>query len=161
MESTAIAHAIESAFPEPSVHLEAPILQDVMSTLRFAVMRPLAPLLVPRMPRECLSGTSIAFHIEARRKTFGMSLEELEAKHGGDAWENALPGLHKLAEILKQDPSGPFCLGNTPSYADFVIVGFMKWCKCLGDEIFQKLLCVDLVFGCLYESTSVWMQKNN
>lgn len=161
MESTAIAHAIERSFPEPSVYLEAPVVQDVIDTMKLSVMWPLAPLLVPRMPREILSGTSIAFHIEARKKTFGMSLDELEAKHGGDAWENALPGLHKLVDILKQDATGPFCLGKTPSYADFVIVGFLEWCKCLGDDIFQKLLCFDPVFGSLYERSSVWRQKNN
>lgn len=160
MESTAIAEAIEAMYPEPEVHLDAPVLQDVMVTL-WSCVEPLIPMLVPRMPRECLSGTSISFHIEARKVTFGMSLDELEARHGGGAWEKALPGLSRLATILKQDPTGPFCLGKTPSYADFVIVGFLEWAKCLGGGIFEDLLQLDLVYERLYASCKLWLQKNN
>ncbi|OAQ59578.2 glutathione s-transferase protein [Pochonia chlamydosporia 170] len=100
MESLLIAQAIEAMYPEPKAHLDAPILAEVMDTLRWT-LRHLVPVLVPRMPRECLSGPSITYHIEARKKTFGMTLEELEEKMGGEAaWKRAMPGLAKLAGIL-------------------------------------------------------------
>lgn len=161
MESTAIAEAIEAMYPEPKAHLDAPVLQDVLATMWSSVIEPLVPMLVPRMPRECLSGSTIAFHIEVRKVTFGMSLDELEAKYGGGAWEKALPGLYKIAGILKQDPTGPFCLGKTPSYADFLIVGFLEWAKCLGGGTFEDLLRIDPVYERLYASCELWLQKNN
>lgn len=161
MESTAIAKAIETIYPEPSVHLDAPILQDVTATLWNHVIFPLAPLLVPRVHRECLSGTSIPHHIKAREKALGMSLDELELTQGGDAWEKSLPGLFELAEIIKQDPAGPFCLGKTPSYADFIIIAFLEWCRCLGGSIFQDLLRIDPAYEDLYRSCEPWLQKNN
>lgn len=161
MESLLIAQAIEAMYPEPKAHLDAPILAEVMDTLRWT-LRHLVPVLVPRMPRECLSGPSITYHIEARKKTFGMTLEELEEKMGGEAaWKSAMPGLAKLAGILNLSSLGPFCLGQTPSYADFLIVGFLEWCRCLGGDIFPRLMGLEPAFQNVYDACKPWLEKND
>lgn len=135
MESRSIAEALETLYPEPKAHLDLALLEDVSKTLKWVVIR-LAPVLVPRMPRECLSGSTIEYHIEARKATFGMTLDELETMHGGeDAWIKATPSLRKLASFFKDDINGPFCLGDVPSYADFLVVGFLEWCRCLRGDI--------------------------
>ena len=117
---------------------------------------------VPRMPRECLSGPSIAWLIEARKQTFGMPLEQVEAKYGGEpAWEKAMPGVENLAAVLKSDSNGPFCLGSTPSYADFIIVGFLEYCRCLGGGIFERTVAIDPAFRGLYDACYPWLERND
>lgn len=161
MESLAIAKALESLYPEPTVHLDSEVLAEVSNTLSWT-LKHLAPVLVPRMPRECLRGPSITYHIEARKKTFGMSLEELEATQGGEgAWKRARPGLDKMVSILKANSGGSFCLGSTPSYADFLIVGFLEWCRCLGGGIFERLTSLDSAFVNVYDSCHSWLEKND
>lgn len=161
MESKAIALAIEERYPHPSAHLDSPVLTEVEEA-RMAVLRPLFPVLIPRMPRECLSGPTIAYHIEARKKTYGMTLEELEARYGGEpAWEKAMPALRSLAEVLKRDPSGPFCLGSAPSYADFLIVGILEWCKCLQGGIFERIVGIDHAYQVLYDACTQWLERND
>lgn len=161
MESKAISRAIEAQFPDPSLHLDSPVLEEV-EKLRTEFIWPLAGVLMPRMPRNCLSGPTIEFHKEARKATFGMTLEELEAEKGGeDAWENAMPALQRLAGILNDDPSGPFCLGKTPSYADFHIVGFLEWCRCLGDGIFDRVIAVDQAYKDVFDACQPWLERND
>lgn len=161
MESKSIAQALEPLFPEPPAHLDSPVLKEVEAAWKSAVGA-LVPVLVPRMPRECLSGTSIEYHRQARKKSFGMSLEELEAKKGGEqAWEKATPRLQHLAGILKADASGPFCLGKTPSYADFLIVGFLEWCVCLRGECFERVVAVDSAFQDVYTACKPWLERND
>lgn len=162
-ESWAIARALEPLYPTPSAHLDDPVAKRVEQEWRNAI-GPLRPVLVPRMPNTCLCGTTIEFHRNARKKTFGMPLEEFESKHGGEeAWEKGMPGLRNLAAILKEDPKGPFCLGDTPSYADFWIVGFLEWARCVSidNDIFNRIMGVDKAFGDVYEACSPWLKRND
>ena len=123
-------------------------------------MPPLLPVTLPRQSHT-LSSPSIAFHDEAR-KPFGMPLEEYEAKNGGEAaWEKAMPGLQRFATILKENPSGPFCLGNTPSYADFIIVAFLEWCRVLQAGIFERIVGIDAAFQDVYDACGPWLERNN
>ena len=161
MESKAIALALEKEFPMPSAHLDSPVLKQVEEA-HMAVLRALHVVLVPRMPRECLSGPTIAYHIEARKLTYGMSLEEVEATHGGEpAWQKAMPPLRALAALLKRDPTGPFCLGSTPSYADFLIVGFLEWCQCVKGGNFERIIGIDQAFQDVYGACKPWLERND
>ncbi|KAL7930689.1 hypothetical protein V8C35DRAFT_132466 [Trichoderma chlorosporum] len=161
MDSLPIAHALQSLFPQPNAHLDSAILSTVIIERRKLISA-LNPVLVPRMPRVCLSGTTIEYHRQARKKTFGMSLEELESRYGGEvAWSAATPSLKRLADVLNSNSSGPFFLGDEASYADFVIVGFFEWCRCVGDDVFERILSVDPALGLLYSSCEVWLKRNN
>jgi glutathione S-transferase len=161
MESKDIALALEKEYPHPSAHPDSPVLNQVEEA-RAAALGPLFPMLVPRMPRDCLSGPTIEYHIEARKRTFGMTLEEYEAEHGGEpAWESAISGLQQLAAILKEDRSRPFCLGDTPSYADFLIVGFLEWCRCLQGGIFERIVGIDSAFQDVYDACKPCLERND
>jgi hypothetical protein len=114
------------------------------------------------MPRECLSGSSITCHIEARKLTYGMGLEELGTKYGGEpAWENALPPLRALATLLKSDAAGPFYLGKTPSYTDSLIVGFLEWCRCVKGGNFERLVRIDQASKDVYDVCEPWLKRND
>ena len=161
MESKAIAVALEKAYPEPSIRLDSPPLKYVEEAMPL-VYRNLRAVIVPRMPRECLSGPTIEWHREVRKQTFGMTLEELEAKHGGEAaWEKAMPVFERLAAILKHDPKGPFCLGDKPSYADFLVVGYLEWFRCLGGGILERVIGIDQAFKHVYDACGPWLKRND
>lgn len=161
MESKAIAQSLEKEYPLPSAHLDSPVLTQVEEVM-LAIMRALQFVLVPRMPRECLSGPTIEYHVEARKLTYGMSLEEIEAKYGGDlAWGKAMPALRALAALLKRDSTGPFCLGRIPSYADFLIVGFLEWCRCVKGGNFERIVGIDQAFQDIYDACRPWLERND
>ena len=161
MESKAIALALENLYPERFTHLNSPVLKEVEEAW-VAALRPLIPVFCPRMPRECLFGPSIEYYTKARKITFGMSLEQLEAEHGGEpAWERAAPGLQQFVELLRSDPSGPFCLGSTPSYADFLIVGFLEWAKCVRGGCFERVIGLDKAFQEVYDACEPWLKKKD
>lgn len=160
MESSKISRKIDALYPEPTVDLDSP-LQAVVQRALNKIMTRLAPVLVPRMPRETLSGVSIQYHRQARHKTFGMSLEQFEDRFSGAAWQKADPFLRQLADILKANPEGPFCHGATPTYADFLIVAFLEWCVCLRGPIFDRLVDIDPVFSTVYMACKPWLARND
>lgn len=161
MESKRIAWAIESFQPQPSLHLDNPVLRRVQDAW-LEVLPPLVPVLVPRMPLYTLRGKSIEFHKASRARDFGMPLTELEAKYGGEkAWKAAEPGLRAWINVLNEDGRGPFCLGEQVSYADFIIVGFLEYCRCLGGDCFERVLRFDGLFGSLYDSCKLWLMRND
>lgn len=161
MESRKIASAIEELHPGPKAHLDNEIHLRTQKALNTVLMT-LQAVLVPRMPRECLSGPTIQYHRDARVKTYGMTLEELEATSGGDeCWRRAEPHLKTMAGILRENPSGPFCLGDVPSYADFLIVGFLEWCRLLGGDCLERVYKVDPAFASVYNACEPWLKRND
>nr|POE47889.1 hypothetical protein CFP56_01217 [Quercus suber] len=161
MESRQIANEIEKLYPEPSAHIDDPVHVRVQRTWQKVIMV-LQAVLVPRMPRECLSGSTIQFHRNARAKTYGTSLEEYEARAGGDpCWQAAAPHLKAFAQILNENTDGPFCLGKTPSYPDFLIVGFLEWCRVLGGDCLQRVYSVDPAFENLFKACAPWLERND
>nr|POE56855.1 hypothetical protein CFP56_70107 [Quercus suber] len=161
MESRQIADEIEKLYPEPSAHIDDPVHARVQSAWR-GVMMILQAVLVPRMPRECLSGPTIQFHRSSRSITYGMGLEEYEAQSGGEpCWQAAAPRLKALADILNENQEGPFCLGKTPSYPDFLVAGFLEWCRVLGGDCLQRVYNVDPAFEQLFTACAPWLARND
>lgn len=161
MESSSISRKVDAMYPEPSVDLDSPLQAEVQRALNKIMVR-LAPVLVPRMPRETLSGVSIQYHRQARRKTFGMSLEEYEDRFGGDAaWKKADPFLRQLADILNANTDGPFCMGARPTYSDFLIVAFLEWCVCLRGPNFDRIVDIDRSFSDVYMACKPWLARND
>ncbi|KAL7801847.1 hypothetical protein V8C43DRAFT_301814 [Trichoderma afarasin] len=161
MESLSIAQKLEALKPEPSAQVNHPVAKEVAQSRQRLIIC-LAPVLDPRMPRECLSGPTIAFHRQTRKKFYGMTLEELEDGFGGrEAWVKAQPLLDELAGILKRQ-DGPFCLGGeTPSYADFIIVAFLEWCRCLQGGAFERIVGNEKAYHDLYMACRPWLQRND
>ena len=161
MESRVIAEALEPLFQEPCAHLDSPILEEVQEAWTV-IFHAICPLVVPRMPRDILcEPTTSWFNIE-RSKMFGMTVDEWGAKHPEEeVRDKARIGFLKLAVIFKADASGPFCLGETPSYADFLIVGFLEWCKIAGNDIYQRIVSIDESFLHVHEACRPWLERND
>lgn len=140
MESRQIAGVIEQAYPEPSLHLDSPILQKVMD-----IMPKLMPALrgnyIPVIPQRILNEASLEYWYATREKTVGMKLDELEKTAGGEkGFVEAEPKLKEITALLKAKSDGPFFDGNTVTYADFVWVGFLVFWQTIGNDKFELLL---------------------
>ncbi|CAM1504384.1 Fc.00g019750.m01.CDS01 [Cosmosporella sp. VM-42] len=125
MDSRKIVNRIEKEYPEPSVHLDSPVLAKLEATMP-GIMGALRPIYFLAVPRNILNEGSLNYWYETRAKTAGMPLDQLEKEKGGQqAWDAAQPVLHEVEALLKENTDGPFFLGKTISYADFQWGGFL------------------------------------
>jgi len=163
MDSHAIATALEQEFPSPPLHLDHPILPQVMATMSKAAMA-LAPVFIPRVLRDILNPRSIPYFTRTREDRFGMSMDELEkSEKGGDkAWENAAPHLSELAGLLKEN-GGPFLMGKTVSFADFVVLALLQMLKRISydGDAFDRVVQTDPSFPVLYEACAEWLKRDD
>lgn len=154
---------LEEKYPNPPLHLDSPVLAQIEALMPKVLMPTMNPVLMPRVPRNILNPPSAAYFLRTRAERFGMPLDEFEkSEKGGDmAWASAEPGFQKLAELLTKNPDGPFFLGATVSYADFIVVAYFHFFKVLGDDIFDRLMAVDPSFPALYDACAQWFKRNN
>ena len=159
MDSKAIAQELERRHPSPSLHLDSPLLSQLEDTLLFEVARPSAGIWMPLVPRNLLNPRSAEYFYETRAPRVG-PLDQFEKEKGGETgWSAAKAGFDKLADLLKQN-RGPFVLGETPSYGDFVVVSYFYFLKRVDVQIFERALAQDESFPQLYRACEKWLQKD-
>ena len=118
MDSRKIATELENQYPEPSLHLDSPILPKVEACMSN-VTEPLRAALLPSVPRTLLNAASVEYFEKTREARFGMPLQQLEKEQGGDkAWEKATPAFKEVGDMLRAN-GGPFLLGKTGIVAFF------------------------------------------
>jgi glutathione S-transferase len=160
MDSWPIAHTLESLYPSPSLHLSNPIVIKIRDHIPN-IMKPLTGFTIPKAPTKLLNPRAAEYFNETRKERFGMSLVEVEEKTATDEkWEEARKPVMEAADWLKSS-GGPFFLGETVSYADFIFVGMMHMMKRMDEEVFQRFLEFDPVFGKLYEACEPWLKKDD
>ena len=118
MDSRKIAAELEKQYPEPSLHLDSPILPKIEACV-LNMVKPLGPVLIPPIPRNCLNAASAEHFERTREARIGMPLQQWEKEHGGDkAWEQATPSFEEVGNMLRAK-GGPFLLGKTGRVAIF------------------------------------------
>lgn len=93
-----------------------------------------------------------------------MSLDELEAKRGGEqAWKAAGPGLDALEALMREHKvdEGPFVLGSQVSYADFVVVAVLEGFRRIGQDLFDKVVDGREALRGVWEACGEWMVKDD
>ncbi|KAI5927203.1 putative glutathione S-transferase [Camillea tinctor] len=139
MDSWEIAQELEKRYPSPSMHLDAPELPKVVELTQQAAVA-MAPIFIARVPKLLLEDYGKPYWYETREKRIGMHPDKFEAEKGGDLAINAAaPHLQAATALLKEKSDGPFFLGATPSYADFVWGGFLIFMSKLGDDTKEGL----------------------
>ncbi|KAL9127177.1 MAG: hypothetical protein Q9217_003885 [Psora testacea] len=160
MDSLKIAQELEKLYPEPSLHLDDPVLEQVLE-LTPACVASLGGVLMPKVPRTLLNPASVEYFERTRAARFGMPLAQLEKEKGGEnAWKEAEPALKKLGELLK-GKGGPFFLGEEVSYADFIVVGALECFRRLGDGILERMIEIEPALGRLYEASKQPLERND
>lgn len=140
MDSKAIAAAIEKDHPSPSLHLDSPYLRQVDDILGPRIMPALRGNYTPLVPKRLLNEASVEYFVRKREERVGMKLDELEKTEGGElGFAKAAPLLRQVTGWLKEN-DGPFFMGTTVSYADFVWAGFLIFFRRIGSNDFSHLL---------------------
>lgn len=159
-DSQKIAAALEEKYPSPPLYLDAPQLAEI-EELFSALLIPTRGITLPKTPRAILNKESLQYYHETRSKRFGMPMDQFEREKGGDAaWEEARPIVAQLGEILKER-GGPFVLGETVSYADFILVGALHFFKRLGERVYERFVEMEPALRRLYEASGQWLYRDD
>lgn len=162
MDSYKIADFIEEKHPEPSVLLNTPVQLRYRKIL-IDFMEQLTPIYVPGVAQRLLGEKSLEYFHITRQKDVGMPLDEYQKKHGPGAFERAEPFAREMTALLNET-SGPYFLGNTVSYTDFMWAAILLFWKTLGDDTFQKVLKITgdaEKHTNLLDALSPWTERND
>ncbi|KAK2031945.1 hypothetical protein LX32DRAFT_556201 [Colletotrichum zoysiae] len=160
MNSAKIIKRIEADYPEPSLHLDSEVLQQ-MYDLLSETFENLGPVLYVIAPRDILNKRSAEYFSRTRAKVYGMPLDKLEQTKGGElAWANAKESLEKTADLLNKT-EGPFFLGDRFSYIDCVYVGFLFFVKRFSEDAYQRIIQHSASFENLYKASEEWLKRKD
>ncbi|KAI1747210.1 putative glutathione S-transferase [Xylaria castorea] len=141
MDSWNIAKSIEKDYPSPGLHLDSPLREKVEGHL-LSGRAALKPIYIPNVMKRLLKECNHAYWHETRSKLLGMPIDQFEKEHGGEGkpYQAAAPHFQAVTALLKEDHEGPFFMGSTISYTDFIWAGFLIFCRRIGDDMFQSVL---------------------
>ena len=139
MDSYKIADIIERKYPEPSLPLNTPT-QLRFREILIKLMEELTPIYVPGVAQNILGDASLDFFHTTRQEDIGMPLYDYKKQHGPGAFRRAEPFAREMTSLLNETSSGPYFLGDTVSYTDFLWAGILLFFKCLGNEEYQEVL---------------------
>ncbi|KAI0473926.1 putative glutathione S-transferase [Xylariaceae sp. FL0804] len=140
MDSYLIAELIEEKHPEPSLHLDSPVIQKIKDQMP-AIMKALGPIYVPQVVKRLLTEYNHPYWYRTREEWVGMPLEQFEREQGGEqAFIKAEEPLRAVTSVLRDNGDGPFFMGKTVSFADFIWAGFLIFFRRIGDDVFERLL---------------------
>lgn len=115
MDSKAIAKRLEQEYPTPTLNLDSShlptierLVPKIMATLRGVWMSPLY--------NRILTDQSKDHFLQVSERKYGKPLKQVMEEGGGEeAWIEALPSIHALGEILREE-EGPFVMGHSRKF---------------------------------------------
>jgi glutathione S-transferase len=141
-DSWNIATWLEEHHPEgPSLFGGAPGPIRFINAWADGVLHPALARLILLDIHDCLGPEDRAYFRQSREARFGMSLEAVQAGRDKElpAFRKAI---HPLRMILAHQP---WLGGETPNYADYIILGSLQWARCTS--AFKLLATDDPVHG--------------
>ncbi|KIW18087.1 hypothetical protein PV08_02374 [Exophiala spinifera] len=155
-DSATIAVELEKRFPTPSLYLDSPTLPRAYAAVT-AVLVVYRPVLMCKVIPNLLTERSAEYIARTRAEPLKMALEEYAR---GDAEQLALTRaqgpLEDLAALVKER-GGPFVMGTTPSYGDFVIASFLYYIRRVDQDIYDGMVAVDTALSGLFEAYDGWL----
>ncbi|PYH41929.1 glutathione S-transferase family protein [Aspergillus saccharolyticus JOP 1030-1] len=151
MDSFAIATHLEEAFPgTPSLFPSGDAsyaLALAVSKLMGAVWIHAVPLVVPRVA-DFLDPRGREYFIKTRSAQFGKPLSEVRPRDPQEI-ERAVAAMKRDMAVLvmmlrgrANKAGGPFFEGNTPGYADFLVVAVLAWFERIDKMVWEEMLGV-------------------
>jgi len=90
-----------------------------------------------------------------------MPLEQVEKELATEErWVEAKPIAEELGAILKES-GGPYYKGSSPSYADFVTVGFMHCMKRVDEGVFERVIGLEPELKKQYDACKKWLERDD
>lgn len=162
MDSYKIAEFIEEKHPIPSLPLNTPVqLKFRDSLMKF--MGKLAPIYVPGVAAQLLGEESLEYFLTTRQEDAGMPLDEFRKQQGPGAYERCEPFAREITALLNES-SGPYFMGDTISYTDFMWASILLFFKRLGAEEYHEVLRVTGDAGAhtrLLDALSPWTGRED
>ncbi|KAF2491132.1 hypothetical protein BU16DRAFT_621782 [Lophium mytilinum] len=160
MDSFPIAEALEKAYPAPSLHLDWEKLPEVIEKIN-QLSEATTPWWKAKVPRNLLLPRSAEYFSRTRGQRYNMPLEQLEKELATEEkWVEVKPISGDLCALLKAS-GGPYYKGTTPSYADFVTVGFLQCVKRADESVFEKLVGLEQELKKLYDACGKWLERDD
>jgi len=160
MDSRNIAARLEKDHPTPSLHLDSPLLPVVYEIIP-SILDPIRANWMPLVPQNLLNPRSAEYFTRTREERFGKTFEELRVESGGEeGWIEAMSGIKSLGRLLAQE-DGPFFMGKTASYMDFVVVGLLHFYHRIDERLFKKVLDIEPALGVLYDASKPWLERDD
>lgn len=163
MDSLKIVQRLEELYPERSLLLETNLHEKVLPAIGKAV-NAARPMIWAGLYRNVLREPSATFFAEDRRRRLGKTLDQYKEANGGDAaWSLAYEGLESLRAEFDQHKTveGPFLLGNTVSYGDFLIVAILNWLEITDKQVYEGFVGHDERFKRLHEACRPWLKRDD
>lgn len=124
-------------------------------------MKPVIGFFIPRVPVELLNDRSAEYFYATRKERFGKELSEVARTLATEEnWEKGREPAKQVGEWLREK-EGPFFLGETVSYADFIFVGMLQMMKRIDEGLFKKFCEFDPAFEKVYEACGEWLKKDD
>ena len=96
-----------------------------------------------------------------RAEGFKKARSELESDPNGEkTWPQVEELLKELGDILKAN-GGPFALGKTVSYTDFVLVSFLHFARCVDQTLYERAVAMEPSLGTLYDASKSWLERDD
>ena len=160
MDSRKIARELEHRYPSPSLQLDSPILKKVEGLIP-RLTTPLIGVFMPKVPTGLLNPPSAEYFERTRAKRFGKTLSEVGRDSDEEkAWAQVEPPLKEMGDILKAE-GGPFALGKTASYADFVIVSLLQYAKRVDEVIYERAVAIEPSLRIVYDASKQWLERDD
>lgn len=162
MDSWPIAHELEKRYPSPALNLDDPVNTKIRDMISSRILGPIFLQYLPNVPA-FLPERSQEYFYRTREAAFGKPISEVQK----EALENAEEGWKKTEEALKevadllQKHDGPFFLGETVSYADFIFVSMLYFVKRIDEQAFQRMVSFDPTCSNIWEASRQWFTKDN
>ncbi|KAF2651933.1 hypothetical protein K491DRAFT_75327 [Lophiostoma macrostomum CBS 122681] len=160
MDSWPIAHEIEKRYPSPSLYVDDPVVVTIRDAIP-KIFGPLRGISVPMVPPRLLNERSAEYFYRTRKEDYGKSLQEvLQEQDVEKCWKEIGQPAKEVGDLLRKH-GGPYFLGKTVSYADFIFVALLHFLKRIDEGFFQRYLSVDPAFKTVYDACSEWLKKDD
>ncbi|CAF9916288.1 MAG: hypothetical protein HETSPECPRED_002814 [Heterodermia speciosa] len=160
MDSRKIASELEHRYPSPSLRLDSPVLKKVEGLIP-RLTAPLVGVFMPKVPNGLLNPPSAEYFERTRAERFGKTLSDLGTDSDEEkAWAQVESPLKEMGEILKAE-GGPFALGKTVSYADFVIVSLLQYAKRVDEAIYERAVAIEPSLRTVFDASKQWLERDD
>ncbi|KAK0878536.1 hypothetical protein LTR87_007669 [Friedmanniomyces endolithicus] len=163
MDSSRIAHFLETTYPDPPVPLISPLGTKIESHSRLVIASVFRTSVMPR-EIHILSPRSQEYFRRTREARLGgrQRLEDLLAEGKEEqSWEAAREGMQVIGELLRTNAAeGPFVLGATPSSPDFFVAGSLEAARVVDEGVFERV-CGFPGFREVYDGCAAWMERKD
>ncbi|KAI2224461.1 hypothetical protein LOZ12_005613 [Ophidiomyces ophidiicola] len=147
----------------PAIVDSYPLAVAVLELITAVTIKQI-PILMPKVPAY-LDPRGQEYFLRTRAERFGKPLAEVAA-HGAElerVWHDVSGGLARLATMLRgvpgQSKTGPFFEGNTPGYADFLVVAFLAFYARINQDDWEKVMAVgNGEFRSLWNACLPWVE---